>query len=272
MPAIAPSYFLDPGVLAETLDSMRAGAPLVQCLTNAVVTNFTANVLLAAGASAAMVDFPGESGDFAALASSVLVNLGTPGSEQRASMREAVAAATAAHTPWVLDPVAIGALRIRTSLAHEFAAASPTVIRGNPSEILVLAGSGGGGRGVESTDSVTAAAHAARQLALRTGAVVAVSGATDLITDGTRSVHVHGGSPMLTRITGGGCALGAICAAFLPAHPDPLVATVSAHAFYSAAATRAEAMSLGPGSFAPAFLDALHLLSPEQLRATAVLS
>ena len=272
MESMAPSKLVTPGELADALGALRAASPLVQCLTNAVVTNFTANVLLAAGGSPAMVDVPGEAGDFAAVAAGLLVNLGTPNTEQAVGMREAVAAAHAASTPWVLDPVAVGSLRVRTSLAREFAAAPPTVIRGNASEILALAGASAGGRGVESTDSVAAATDAATALAKRSGAVVAVSGEADLVTDGVRTVFVHGGSAMLTRITGGGCALGAICAAFLSTGPDPLVATVAAHAFYSVAAERAAAVSHGPGSFAVNFLDSLYSLAPADLAHAAVLS
>lgn len=272
MESMAPSRLVTPGELADALGALRASSPLVQCLTNTVVTNFTANVLLAVGGSPAMVDVPGEAGDFAAVAASLLVNLGTPNTEQAAAMREAVTGAGAASTPWVLDPVAIGSLRVRTSLARELAAAGPSVIRGNASEILALAGVSGGGRGVESTDSVAAAADAARELARSSGAVVAVSGEADLVTDGVRIVYVHGGSELLTRVTGGGCALGAVCAAFLSTGPDPLVATVAAHAFYSAAAERAAEHAAGPGTFAPLFLDALAAISPAELRAAAVLS
>ncbi|WP_307582166.1 hydroxyethylthiazole kinase [Paeniglutamicibacter psychrophenolicus] len=272
MGSMAPSVVFSPGELADALGALRASTPLVQVLTNTVVTNFTANVLLAAGASPAMADVPGEAGGFASVASAVLVNLGTPNSEQRAAMAEAVAAANAAETGWVLDPVAVGSLRVRTDFALGLRDLTPTVIRGNASEIMVLAEAGSGGRGVEATDTVDSAAAAARSLALRSGAVVAVSGEADLVTDGTRTVHVHGGSKMLTLVTGGGCALGAVCAAFLPVAGDPLLATVAAHAFYSAAAERAAAASSGPGSFAVHFLDALHALAPSDLAATAVLS
>lgn len=272
MESMVPSIVFTPGELADALGALRASTPLVQVLTNAVVTNFTANVLLAAGASPAMVDVPGEAGGFAAVASGMLVNLGTPHGEQRAAMAEAVAAANAAGTPWVLDPVAVGSLGVRTNFALELRDASPTVIRGNASEIMVLAEAGSGGRGVEATDTVDSASAAATALALRSGAVVAVSGEADLITDGTRTVHVHGGSKMLTLVTGGGCALGAICAAFLSLTDDALLAAVAGHACYSAAAERAEAIASGPGSFAVAFLDALHTLTPAELASTAVLS
>lgn len=272
MDSIAPSFAINTGELADCVARLRTSTPLIQCLTNMVVTNFTANVLLAAGASPAMADLPGEAGDFATIASGTLINLGTPYTEQRGGVLEAVAAANTARTPWVLDPVAIGALKIRTEMAYKLRDLKPTVIRGNASEIMVLANSGAGGRGVESTDSVSEAAQHARELALNTGAIVAVSGPADLVTDGTRNVLIHGGSDMLTRVTGGGCALGAVCAAFLSVHDDPLVATVAAHAFYSLAAERAVLISEGPGSFAVNFIDALYRVQPQDLKDKAVLS
>lgn len=243
-------------VLAE----LRATPPLVQCITNAVVTNFTANALLALGTSPAMCDIPGEAGLFAGVAGGVLVNLGTPTAEQRDAAREAVAAGT----PWVLDPVAVGALPVRTALAHELLEARPAIVRGNASEILALAGAGAGGRGVDSTDSPEAALDAARALAIRTGGTVAVSGPVDLIVDAVREARVPGGSVLLTRVTGGGCALGATMAALL-AVTAGFAAATTASAIWAVASERAEAASSGPGSFAVAFLDALAAIEPVDL-------
>lgn len=259
-------------VRSEVLEALRATPPLVQCLTNSVVTNVTANVLLASGAAPAMVDITGEAGPFAAVASAVLVNLGTPQPEQRLAAVEAVAAARGAGTPWVIDPVAVGALVHRTELAQRLVREEPTVVRGNASEIIALAGLGEGGRGPETADDVEGAREAARTVARGTGGVVAVSGPVDLITDGTRTIRVGGGSPLLTRMTGGGCALGALIGAFVAgartggdAAVSDLDAVVSCHAFYSAAAERAAFRSDGPGSFQPALLDALYALGPEAL-------
>ncbi|AMD88090.1 hydroxyethylthiazole kinase [Actinomyces radicidentis] len=259
-------------VRTEVLEALRAAPPLVQCLTNSVVTNVTANVLLAAGAAPAMVDITGEAGPFAAVASAVLVNLGTPQPEQRLAAVEAVAAAREAGTPWVLDPVAIGALTHRTGLARRLVREAPTVVRGNASEIIALAGLGEGGRGPETSDDVEGAREAALAVARTTRGVVAVSGPVDLITDGTTTIRVGGGSPLLTRMTGGGCALGALIGAFVAASRTggaptvtDLDAVVACHAFYSAAAERAAALSDGPGSFQPALLDALYALGPEAL-------
>jgi hydroxyethylthiazole kinase len=168
-----------------------------------------------------------------------------------------VAAAREAHTPWVLDPVAVGALRLRTALAEEFVALSPTIVRGNPSEVLALAGAAGGGRGVDSTAGVEEAVDAARDLARRTGSVVAVSGAVDHVTDGRTVVEVPGGDVLLTKVTGAGCALGALMAAFAAVSATPLDAAVAASRLMAQAAERAAAVARGPGSFAVALLDEL---------------
>jgi hydroxyethylthiazole kinase len=251
---------------AQLLEELRARSPLVQCITNAVVTNFTVNVLLAIGAAPAMVDIPSEAGQFASVASGVLINLGTPREEQRAAMVEAVQAANAAGTPWVLDPVAIGLLSVRTELAHQLVGLRPRIIRGNASEILALAGVGAGGRGVDSTDDPSVALEAARQLAASSTSTVAVSGAVDLIvgSDG-EAMGVANGHPLLTRVTGGGCALGAVMAAFASLTDDALLAATAATGVYTIAAEQAAARAQGPGSFAVEFLDRLAGITPDEV-------
>ncbi|MBD8104312.1 hydroxyethylthiazole kinase [Plantibacter sp. CFBP 8775] len=256
----------------DLLDRLRERTPLVQSITNAVVTNFTANVLLAIGAAPAMTDIPTEAGPFASVASGVLLNLGTPQAEQREAMVEAATAANEAGTPWVLDPVAVGFLPVRTALAAELLALRPTIVRGNASEIIALAGLGAGGRGVDSTDSVDSAIEAATAIARTSGAVVAISGPTDVITDGERIVRCSNGHAWLTLVTGGGCALGAVLAAFASLDDDRLLTTVAATTAYTVAAQLAAAESRGPGSFAPAFLDRLHLLDADTVRSLAVIA
>jgi hydroxyethylthiazole kinase len=255
------------------LHAVRRSSPLTHCITNAVVTGFTANVLLAIGAAPAMVDIVDEAGPFATVASGLLVNLGTPTPEQRAASIEAVTAAAASVTPWVLDPVAIGALPVRTALAHDLAARRPTAIRGNASEILALAGHSGGGRGVDATESTEDAVEAAVGLARTSGSVVAVSGPVDVITDGQRAWRIANGHALLTRVTGGGCALGAVMAAFLGAAresgDDPLTAVAAASLVYTVAAEQAAAVSGGPGSFAVALLDALAAVTAADVSARA---
>ncbi|MGY1704191.1 hydroxyethylthiazole kinase [Geodermatophilus sp. SYSU D00697] len=251
--------------LRAAREALRTAAPLVHCLTNTVVQTMTANALLAAGAAPAMVDAPQEAGDFAAVASAVLVNVGTVHERTAEAMRLAARSAGAAGTPWVLDPVAVGGLSYRTALAAELVELRPTAVRGNASEVMALAGAGAGGRGVDSTHSTDAAAQAAADLARRTGGVVAVSGEVDLLTDGRRTVRVGGGSVLLTRTTGAGCALGALVAAYLAVCDDPLTAAVAAHAHVALAAEVAADVADGPGTFAPTWLDALDALDGDSL-------
>ena len=139
-------------------------------------------------------------------------------------------------------------------------ALQPTIIRGNASEIMALADGGGGGKGVDSTAGATAASDAARALATRTGAVVAVTGAVDLVTDGTRTLSVANGHELLTRTTASGCALTALIGAWAATLPDPLEATAGALAAYGVAAELAARQAQGCGSFVAALLDALGTL------------
>jgi hydroxyethylthiazole kinase len=252
--------------------ALRAQGPLVQCLTNSVSTNFMANGLLAVGASPAMVDNPEEAGMFAGIAGAVLVNLGTPTAAQVEAMRAATAEARAKGTPWVLDPVAVGALPWRSRVAVELLRHRPAIIRGNASEIIGLAGLGSGGRGVDSAAGAAAAVPAA--LALLTHATaVSASGPVDHVLGRVANevvlVRVAGGSALLPRVTATGCLLGAVAAAYAAVAPDPFTALVAAHTHFAVAAELAAARATGPGSFAVAFLDALDAVDSVTLAALA---
>jgi hydroxyethylthiazole kinase len=254
---------------------VRERAPLVHCLTNLVVTNFTANVLLAIGAAPAMVIAREEVAQFAPMANAVSVNLGTLDLPQSKSIRAAVDAANAAGKPWVLDPVAVGPLRFRTEFALDLLDAHPAVIRGNASEIISLSGGAASGRGVDSTALADAALDAAQVLALKTRAVVAVTGATDYVTDGRRTLALSNGSPLMTRVTGVGCALSATVAAFagVAAGPEDFwSATIAALAFSTVAGELAAREAALPGSFAVAYLDRLASLDASAFAATLVIN
>lgn len=260
-------HSLQPRQFAEALGALRAQAPLVQCLTNIVVANFTANVLLAVGCAPAMVDNAHEAEGFAVISAGVLVNLGTPYEETARAMRAAVRGAQTAGVPWVLDPVAAGAAPWRTAIARELLGEHrPAIVRGNASEILALMG-GQGGKGVESTAGADQAVDAAMTLARAHRTVVAVSGEVDQITDGERLVCIANGHPLLTRVTGAGCSLGALMAAFAGVTGDALLAAAAATALLTVAADEAARASRGPGSFAVALIDELHALTPETLAA-----
>jgi hydroxyethylthiazole kinase len=245
---------------ATDLRALVQRSPLTQCLTNIVVTNFTANVLLAIGAAPAMVIAEQEADQFARIADAVLVNVGTVTDGDIGGFRNAAAAASEAGTPWVLDPVAYGALPYRSRIVEELLESSPTVIRGNASEILALAGVQSEVRGPDSTAESVDAVDAAKALAQRTGTVVAVSGVTDYVTNGHDVVAVEGGHAFMPKVTGTGCALGAVIGAFVAVSPNPLQGAVSASTVFGVAGLRAGHRASGPGSFAPAFLDELYLL------------
>jgi hydroxyethylthiazole kinase len=248
------------------LERLRARHPLVHCLTNHVVKNFTANVLLALGAAPAMVEHADEAAEFAAMADALLVNLGTLDEPQMAAIRRAIPAANQARKPWVLDPVAVGPLTVRTKFAREILALRPTLIRGNASEIIALAGQTGRGRGVDSGDAAEAALNAARSLAGQTGGAILVTGPVDYATFGAETIACANGHPLMTRVTGVGCAQGAVAAACAAVADSPLAAAVAAAVFMGVAGDLAARVSTRPGTFAAALLDALDQLDADTLR------
>lgn len=256
---------LRPGPL---LAEMRAATPLVQCVTNFVAMNIAANTLLAAGASPAMVHDARESGEFAAIAGALTINIGTLSPEWLGGMRAAAEGAAAAGRPWVLDPVAHFATDFRRRATAGLMALRPAIVRGNASEILALGGAAGQGRGADSGDPVAAAEAVAVALARETGAVIAVTGAVDFVTDGARSARVHGGSELMPRVTALGCALTCLVGAFAAVRPGaPFEATLAGLAMFAAAGETAGAQAAGPGSFGWRFLDALAAATPADLDA-----
>ena len=251
-----------------SLQAVRERAPLVHNITNFVAMDVTANCLLALGASPAMVHAEEEVEDFVAIASSLVVNIGTLSPPWVAAMARAAARARALGRPWVLDPVGAGATPYRTRTALDLIELRPTVIRGNASEILALAGAAAGPtKGVDSTHGTDEAVDAAAQLARSSGAVVAVTGALDRVTDGARWREVGNGDPRMTRVTALGCAASAVIGAFLTVEPDPLEAAARALAIFGLAGERAAAVAAGPGSLRWRLLDELALLDEAAVRA-----
>lgn len=243
--------------VAAGVDRIRREAPLVHNVTNLVAMTLSANVLIAVGASPIMSAAPEEAGELAAMSGALVVNIGTLTTAWIAGAQAAVAGARGAGRPWILDPVGVGATAFRRETAQALVAQKPRIIRGNASEILALAQGTGGGKGVDSTAGTEAALDAARTLATVTGAVVAVTGAVDLVTDGSRTASVANGHALLTRTTASGCALTALIGAWAATLDDPLEATAGALAAYGVAAELAAAKAQGCGSFVAALLDAL---------------
>ncbi|ATA26850.1 hydroxyethylthiazole kinase [Brenneria goodwinii] len=250
---------------AASLAQFHALSPLVHCLTNDVVQSFTANVLLALNASPAMVVDPDEAAQFSAMADALLINVGTLERDRADAMLAAVNSANQSGTPWVLDPVAVGGLTFRSEFARELLQLKPAAIRGNASEIMALSGLSAQGRGVDSANDSFTALPAAHELARRLSTVVAVTGEVDYVTDGSRSWAISGGDKIMTRVVGTGCALSAVVAAFCALEGDRSQHVATACYVMSLAGKRAAVRSQGPGSFIPAFLDALYRLRTEAL-------
>ncbi|NLL04680.1 MAG: hydroxyethylthiazole kinase [Clostridiaceae bacterium] len=258
--------------IIQAVETVKRTNPMAGSITNTVTINFVANAQLAVGGSAAMVYFPDE-GEFVAKAGgATYINVGTLLPIYEQTLPHTAKVLYEAHKPWVLDPVAVGIGSLRTKLLQQFKEYKPTIIRGNASEILALAGLWGldGGtersnvRGVDSTDCVNSAKAAAIALARYTGGAVAVSGETDLITDGFVIAVSYGGSHFMEKITGAGCSLGGVIAVYATV-ASPFIAALTSTAAYNSAGTRAEKKVDGPGSFQVQFLDELYKASAEDI-------
>ncbi|WP_027366405.1 hydroxyethylthiazole kinase [Desulfocurvibacter africanus] len=252
---------------------VREKNPLVLNVTNNVVTNTTANALLALGASPAMTHAPDDAGELASLADAVVLNIGTPASSYIESMFKAGQAANSKGIPVVLDPVAAGATAYRREVVAELLKrVRLAAIRGNASEILYVAGEQGSSKGADSTNASEEALDAARALAERLGAVVCVSGARDVITDGRSVLAVDNGHPMMTKVTGLGCTATALVGAFAACAGGAddmggrLAATTTAMAVMGLAGEVAAQDAPGPGTLQVRFLDSLYAMDEELIR------
>ncbi|MDF8365332.1 hydroxyethylthiazole kinase [Achromobacter anxifer] len=250
----------------DLLAALRRDAPLVQCLTNFVSMNTAANVLLAMGASPAMVHAQEEAPEFARVCGAVVINIGTLSSPWLDSMLLTAASANQGGIPWVLDPVAHHATAFRRDAVRRLLDLRPAIIRGNASEIIALAGGQSASKGVDARDAVAQAEQSAQAIAAARNTVVAVTGETDYVTDGSRAVRIEGGSPWMPRVTATGCALTALVGAFAAvSRDDAYSAAVAALSCFAIAGRRAGTAAEGPGSFAWRFLDALAALETNSL-------
>lgn len=258
--------------MMQAVETVKRMNPMAGSITNSVTINFVANAQLAVGGSAAMVYFPDEAEFLAKVGGATYINVGTLLPIYEETLPHVAKVLYETGKPWVLDPVAVGIGSLRTKLLQQFKTYKPTIIRGNASEIIALAGLWGldGGtdesnvRGVDSTDSVNAAKTAAIALAKWTGGAVAVSGETDLITDGSILAVSYGGSHFMEKITGAGCSLGGVVAVYATA-TSPFIAALTATAVYNVAGKRAELKVDGPGSFQVQFLDELYKATAEDI-------
>ena len=245
----------------EILKTVRERRPLVHNITNTVVTNFTANGLLALGASPVMAYAREEVADMARIAGALVLNIGTLTAELVEACILAGQAANEAGVPVLLDPVGAGATPYRTESALRILReVKVAIVRGNAAEIAHLAGEVREIKGVDAGEgSGEAAAELAVRAAVRLGTIVAVTGREDVITDGEAAFIVTGGDERMTKVTGSGCLLTSVMGAFAAVDPNPLRAGIAALAWYGAAGKAAASASgvRGPGSFQIALLDAL---------------
>jgi hydroxyethylthiazole kinase len=254
---------------AETLGRVRERKPLVHNITNYVVMNYTANALLACGASPVMAHAIEEVEEMVSLAGALVLNIGTLTPAWIEAMLKAGKKANALHIPVILDPVGAGATRLRTDSARRLIEGlSIQVIRGNPSEILSLGRGVQGTRpkGVDSVHTVDEAGKAAAALARDLGTTLAITGAVDLITNGEKVYRVRNGHEMMSSVTGTGCTATAIIGAFLAVETSPLDAAATGLSYFGLAGEKAAARATGPGSFQTALLDALYGMETEELR------
>jgi hydroxyethylthiazole kinase len=265
----------DPGMAkkaAESLRRVRERKPLVHNITNFVVMNYTANALLACGASPVMAHAAEEVEEMVSLAGALVLNIGTLSPPWIQAMLKAGKKANALHVPVILDPVGAGATRLRTDSARRLIEElSIQVIRGNASEILSLAREESGSRtkGVDSVHTVDQVTETAVALAKDLKTTIAITGAVDLITDGVRICRVMNGHEMMSHVTGTGCTATVIIGAFLAVNSDPLEAATQGLSYFGLAGEKAAAEALGPGSFQIALLDALYEMKEEELKAGA---
>lgn len=270
----------------QAVADVRARTPLAQSFTNFVTINLVANAQLASGGTAAMSYLPDDVIDIAAMCGATYINVGTLLPFYKDALGEITSALHDAGHRWVLDPVAAGLGATRTAILKAMRDVPPTVVRANASEVIALDAlwglsdgetSSNGPAGVESTDDVDTALMAACRVARHLRAAdrdglgaVAVSGETDLVTDGERVFRLPGGDATMTKITGAGCALGGVTATYLCV-AEPLVAALAASLLFNRAGERAARESHGPGSFQTEFLDALWAIDADTVSTSTVL-
>jgi hydroxyethylthiazole kinase len=247
----APAEFAD--IAADVLARVRDRGPRVHCITNNVAQHYTASMLLAAGAVPSMTIAREEIVSFVANADALLVNLGTLDGERRIAIDIALGAVHAARMPWVLDPVFIELTPARAQFARELVQREPSAVRLNHREFAALSG----------TDTV---GEALARFAKAHNTVVAVTGATDIVTDGGRRAALANGHPLMGGVTAMGCAVSALVCAALAVETDAWLAAAAMLIAFSVAGEVAAQTARGPGSFGNAIIDALHNLDRATLR------
>lgn len=246
-------------MIYKALKNVREKRPLIHNITNYVTAADCANITLAVGASPIMADAPMEVGEVTAIANGLVINTGTISEKRLEAMLLSGKTAKNKGIPIVLDPVGAGVSRFRTKAVKSvIEQVKPDVIRLNASELKSLCldvknTSGVDNIDVEDTESIIA--HAKR-LSYKTSAVIAVSGQTDVITDGIKTSIVRGGHEMMRLITGSGCMLSSVTGAFAAANTESIYeAVIAAFAVYGRCGKRAYRDGIGAASYKNNFFD-----------------
>lgn len=243
----------------KILQKIKKEKPLILNYTNEVTVDFVANGLLSIGASPVMSQAEEEIEDLVKIAQSVVVNLGTLNKEFVKLCEHVCEIANTLKKPIILDPVGAGASSYRTEICrHLITNFSIACIRGNASELMALTNLSTTTKGVDSTLETTEILDYVSTLSHQSNAIIVMSGKIDVIIDGDCIMKSERGSPMMPLITGTGCLLSAVIAAFLSAHPNRFEAACAASVFYGICGEIAEKNSTGPGTFKIHFLDALY--------------
>ncbi|MEV5109481.1 hydroxyethylthiazole kinase [Bacillus nitratireducens] len=246
--------------ISKVVDLVRESNPLVHNITNVVVTNFTANGLLALGASPVMAYAKEEVAEMASIAGALVLNMGTLRSEEVEAMLLAGKSANTNGVPVLFDPVGAGATSYRTEVArHIPAEIDLAVIRGNAAEIANVINEKWEIKGVDAGTGNGNVVNIAKQAADELNTVAVITGEEDVVTDGERTILIRNGHPILTKVTGTGCLLTSVIGAFVAVEKDYVKATVAALIFYGVAAEIAASKTVknGPGSFQIEFLNQL---------------
>ncbi len=264
-------------MLGKMLENVNKKHPLVHNITNYVTVNDCANILLACGGSPIMSDDKADVEDITTVCGGLNINIGTLNSSTIPAMFLAGKRANALSHPVLLDPVGAGASLLRTSTATELLEKVKfSVIRGNISEIKALAVGSGSTKGVDADEAdavndgnIDSVIDFARKFSSRTQAVIAITGAVDIVTDSSRTYIIRNGHPMMSKITGSGCMLSAMCTAYITANPDEiLTATAAAVCAMGLCGEKAFAALLpgeGNSTYRNRLIDAVYNLDPEAL-------
>ena len=246
--------------------AVRDQKPLIHCITNPISIHQCANAVLAVGGRPIMAEHPAEVQEITATARALMLNLGNITDVRMESMYLSAQAAREGKIPILLDAVGVACSRLRRSYTGRLLqAATPAVIKGNYSEIRALYRENYCSSGVDADAAldVQTLDRTAMDLARAYRTVILASGKVDIITDGERLVHVKNGTPQLSEITGTGCMLGALTAAYLSAQPD-MDAAVTACVVLGICGQLAEADS-GSGSFQVGLLDMLSTVGEAEI-------